>query len=196
MGSLRIAYLASLAHSHVRQGKLLTKRDIYYMCRLLFSSPASVDRALDALSEGLQVPRNDLNIVAAPKGIVAGNIAFVDEDGHYLNVAMFGPDGCLIPPRPERMRDVVTDACAVVVYVSQKASVVYCDHGFGVISLVLTSYVYRLQCICHQNRKGSCFSLLAQRAQCPAIASNVHLRHRERLVPPLLRPIYIALANR
>lgn len=115
LGALRVAYLASLAHSHILQGKLLTKRDIYYMCRALFASPASVDRALDTLSEGLQVPRNELNIVAAPKGIVSGNVAFVDEAGHAVNVGMFGPDGCLIPPRPERMREVVTDACAVVV---------------------------------------------------------------------------------
>lgn len=115
MGALRVAYLASLAHSHILQGTLLTKRDIYYMCRALFSSPASVDRALAALSEGLQVPRNELNIVAAPKGIVTGSVAFVDEAGHAVNVDMFGPDGCLIPPRPERIREVVTDACAVVV---------------------------------------------------------------------------------
>lgn len=117
MSSLRIAYLASVAHSNIIEGKLLTKRDIYYMARNLFPNPAAVDRALHALSVSVKVARNDLNIVAAAKGLVAGNIAFVDEDGHSVNVAMFGAGGCLVPCRPERMRDIKSDACAVVVCV-------------------------------------------------------------------------------
>lgn len=115
--SLRIVYLASLAQSNIMEGKLLTKRDVYYMERGLFPNPQAVDRALTALSEIVQAPRNDLNIVAAPKGLVAGSIAFTDEDGHSVNVSLFGADGCLIPCRPERMQEVHSNAHAVVLCV-------------------------------------------------------------------------------
>lgn len=115
MTSLRIAYLATVAHTNILEERILTKRDIYYICPQLFANPAFVDRALATLSVGLNIPRNDLNIVAAPKGIVSGCVAFVEEDGHEVNVAMFSSEGCLIPPRPERMQNVTTDACAIVV---------------------------------------------------------------------------------
>lgn len=113
--SLRIAYLASLSHTTIHEARILTKRDVYYICRPLFPNPASVDRALAALAAALNLPRNHLNIVAAPKGIVTGRVAFVDEHGHAIDLSLFAADGCLVPPRPERITDLTTDACAVVV---------------------------------------------------------------------------------
>lgn len=117
LAALRLAYLASLSHLHIREDRLLTKRDVCYMCRSLFPNTLTVDRNLKTLSKLLKVSRNDLYIVAAPKGLVAGSIAYVDEMRDHVSVSMFGTDGCIIPPRPERMSRVNTSACAVVVYV-------------------------------------------------------------------------------
>lgn len=117
LGALRVAYIAALSHKSLKQKKLLTKRDVYYMCRSLFYDPAVVDRALQSLSISVDAPRNDLSIVAAPKGIVVGNVRYADEMGCNVDVGMFGRGGCLIPPRPERMTGVLVGADAIVVYV-------------------------------------------------------------------------------
>lgn len=116
--ALRIAYMAALVHPAVMYNKLFTKRDIYYMCRPLFQNPAIVDRTLHSLASCVGVNRNDINVVAAPKGIVVGPVSFVDEAGYQVDVALFGREGCLIPPRPERMTSILIDASAIVVYVA------------------------------------------------------------------------------
>lgn len=112
----RIAYLAALGCEAMCARRLLTKRDIYYMCRVLFPSVAAVDRALHLLEAALGAKRNDLNIVSAPKGIVCGRVSFTDEFGATVNVAAFHTDGVLVPARPERLSYVRPDAHAILVY--------------------------------------------------------------------------------
>lgn len=113
--SLRIAFAASLALQNIIKRRLLTKRDLYYICRPLFRHMSHVDSTLAALASQMRCTRNDLRMVAAPKGIVYGRVLFVDEDGCSVNVFMFGVDGCLIPPRPECMRNVIVHADAILV---------------------------------------------------------------------------------
>lgn len=115
--SMRIAYLASISHEATRANKLISKRDVYYLCRALFPKETIVDTALKSLAAIVNVERNELSIIAAVKGLVAGRISFVEESGCRVDVSMFGPQGCLIPARPERITDVVIDAIAVLVYV-------------------------------------------------------------------------------
>ncbi|KAI0557296.1 Type IIB DNA topoisomerase [Gracilaria domingensis] len=121
MIALRISYLAFLAHSSIRCGKVITKRDVFYMCRSLFPTPESVDRCLSHLSSALDIHRNQLNIVAVPKGLVVGRVTFVDEFENAIDVGMFGNTGCLIPSRPERLKNIVSDAHAIIV-VEKEAS--------------------------------------------------------------------------
>lgn len=115
--ALRIAYLASIAHGGIASRTLICKRDVYYMCSALFPKQTLVDSALSALGLVLNVDRNDLNIIAAAKGIVAGRVCFVEESGCRVDVGMFGSHGCLIPARPERMTHVEISASATLVYV-------------------------------------------------------------------------------
>ena len=75
------------------------------MCRTLFPSQQTADTALSALGKRICIHTNDLNIVAAPKGIVTGPITYVGEHVDQVDLALFGPQGNLIPPRPERLRD-------------------------------------------------------------------------------------------
>lgn len=112
---IRALYLAAVSYQLVKNGITITKRDLYYMCRALFVSPSSIDRTLAALSLKLGIQRNDLNIVAAPKGIVSGPVSYVGEGGEMVNVGMFGSLGCLIPSRPERLTQLSTTAECIIV---------------------------------------------------------------------------------
>lgn len=114
---LRIAYAASLSHECITTNNVISKRDVYYLCRQLFPKETLVDTTLKCLASIVNVDRNDLNIVAAAKGFVAGRVVFVEESGCRVDVSMFGSQGCLIPARPDRMSDVSVDAIAVLVYV-------------------------------------------------------------------------------
>lgn len=114
MSVVRITYLASITLACILENRVITKRDVYYMCRSLFCNTQTVDRALETLSLCTGVPRNDLNVVAAPKGIVFGEVRFVDELGFDINVGMFGLEGCLIPSRPERMSHIKVGAHSVL----------------------------------------------------------------------------------
>ncbi|OAP61502.1 hypothetical protein AYL99_03705 [Fonsecaea erecta] len=56
----------------IRQGVTITKRDIYYHDVGLFKNQETVDRYVDDIAHTCQVTRRDLNVVASPKGLVAG----------------------------------------------------------------------------------------------------------------------------
>lgn len=113
--ALRIVYLASLSYDNIKSNRLTTKRDLYYLCRPLFGNIATVDRALTNLAELINVDPNDLHIVAAAKGLVAGPVSFVEESGCHVDVARFGNQGSFIPARPERMRNIEFHAKGVLV---------------------------------------------------------------------------------
>lgn len=115
---LRAAYVASVSHALLHTGATMTKRDLYYLCRALFRTSVSADRAVTALARSLGVPSNDLNIVAAPKGIASGPVSWIDESNAHVSVGGFGPAGALIPARPERLRRLRTSASLILVYVS------------------------------------------------------------------------------
>lgn len=129
LSSLRIAYLAALARDAVLSNCLLTKRDVYYLCRALFPTMQVVDRTLASLERMLDVARNDLHVVAAPKGLVSGPVSFVDESSCAVNVAMFDADAVLVPMRPERMLTVVVNARAILVCVIYICLFVLLDHA-------------------------------------------------------------------
>ncbi|KIX94171.1 uncharacterized protein Z520_10197 [Fonsecaea multimorphosa CBS 102226] len=56
----------------IKQGVTITKRDIYYHDVALFKNQEIVDRYVDDIAHTCQVTRRDLNVVASPKGLVAG----------------------------------------------------------------------------------------------------------------------------
>lgn len=112
---LRFIYLTALSHRNIVRSTTLTKRDVYYMCRALFPRPEMVDRTVDILATFVDVPRDDLALVAAPKGMVAGPVIFVDETNCRIDAALFAGEGCLIPCRPSRMQSATTQATAILV---------------------------------------------------------------------------------
>jgi DNA topoisomerase VI subunit A len=92
-------------------------RDCYYMCSKLFGRQSNADAAAARVAASIPTMRNNLNIVAAPKGLVAGDLTYVTEHGNLISVDLFAPNGVFIPPRPERMANIATNAPFVLMYV-------------------------------------------------------------------------------
>lgn len=118
-GSITVAhvrrqFIAALAHDLIRNKRTVTKRDVYYSTKLLFKDVPSVDRALKSLCTALGIDVLELNIVAAPKSFVSGNLFFTTYDGHDVNVAIYGPQGILCPARPDRLTNVHTQTKAIL----------------------------------------------------------------------------------
>ncbi|KEF51453.1 uncharacterized protein A1O9_12370 [Exophiala aquamarina CBS 119918] len=67
-----LARILSEIHSAVKQGIIVTKRDIFYHDPGLFKQQTTVDRHVDDIAHTCGVTRRDLNIAASPKGLVAG----------------------------------------------------------------------------------------------------------------------------
>ncbi|KXH68386.1 type IIB DNA topoisomerase [Colletotrichum salicis] len=85
-----------LSLSALTEGRLITKRNIYYQDTDLFKRQSIVDNLVDDLAYTLGLGREDLGIVAASKGLVSGPIIL--RSGTLSEVdALSTGDGILIP---------------------------------------------------------------------------------------------------
>ncbi|CRK43964.1 hypothetical protein BN1723_005949 [Verticillium longisporum] len=80
----------------------LVARNIFYQDVELFGSQANVDQLVDDLAFTLNLGRDDLNIVAAGKGLVSGPVTIHLQNGTQVDMSS-GSTGVLIPSA----RDVV-----------------------------------------------------------------------------------------
>ncbi|KXN69688.1 DNA topoisomerase IV, alpha subunit [Conidiobolus coronatus NRRL 28638] len=76
---------------------LLNFRDLYYQDVNFFSNQLTVDRGIDQICKLLNYQSYELNIVASPKGLVAGHISIITRDKSiikptYINQIMLIPD--------------------------------------------------------------------------------------------------------
>ena len=63
----------------VEEGRRTTKRDIFYENFAMFSNQAEVDRLVAELVGLLQVPRLMLGVVATSKGLVVGDLSYLEQ---------------------------------------------------------------------------------------------------------------------
>ncbi|KAK7209040.1 hypothetical protein V2G26_016218 [Clonostachys chloroleuca] len=68
----RVLLILQLSHDALVSNEILTKRHIFYQNQELFGTQARVDELVDCLALTLGIGREDLNIVATSKGLVAG----------------------------------------------------------------------------------------------------------------------------
>lgn len=59
----------------IKDGKRVTKREVFYQFESLFKTQATLDDALDRVARTLAVPRRELRIDAAGKGLYFGSIS-------------------------------------------------------------------------------------------------------------------------
>ncbi|KAF1835351.1 DNA topoisomerase IV, alpha subunit [Decorospora gaudefroyi] len=88
--------ILELVHGSLTDNTIMTKRDIYYRHPDLFVKQSVVDRYVDDLACTFGVHRSQLNLTAGAKGLVAGNFALDQDNGHQLN-GMNGKEGMLVP---------------------------------------------------------------------------------------------------
>ncbi|KAM7204702.1 Spo11/DNA topoisomerase VI subunit A [Naviculisporaceae sp. PSN 640] len=89
--------LIELVHEALLSGTLITKRSIYYQNLEIFTSQVMVDDMVDNLAFTLGVGRDDLNIVATAKGLLAGPIDIKTRDGTVIDCGTSGCTGILLP---------------------------------------------------------------------------------------------------
>ena len=93
----------------VEEGRRTTKRDIFYENFAVFSNQAEVDRLVAELVALLQVPRWLLGVVATSKGLVVGDLSYLNSEGIMVDCSLtVGGDS--IPQDVPELRDLQTRA--------------------------------------------------------------------------------------
>ncbi|KAI1099572.1 DNA topoisomerase IV, alpha subunit [Jackrogersella minutella] len=85
-----------ICHEALVSGHVITKRNIYYQNPDLFGSQQYVDNLVDDIAFTFGVGRDALNIVAAYKGLIAGNITFTMKSAYVIDCSS-DANGTLIP---------------------------------------------------------------------------------------------------
>ncbi|XP_002724077.2 meiotic recombination protein SPO11 isoform X2 [Oryctolagus cuniculus] len=104
-----ILKILSMIYKLVQSNTYATKRDIYYMDSQLFGSQTVVDSIIDDISCMLKVPRRSLHISSTSKGLIAGNLSYVEEDGTRVSCTC-GATVVAVPSNIQGIRNLITDA--------------------------------------------------------------------------------------
>ncbi|KAF4873774.1 Meiotic recombination protein rec12 [Colletotrichum siamense] len=92
----QVLKIIHLSHSSLLSGNPVTKRNLFYQCPDLFKTQAIVDGLVDDISYTLGIGRDDLNIVASAKGLLAGPIILHMRDSSSVS-ASASDTGVTIP---------------------------------------------------------------------------------------------------
>ncbi|XP_042555165.1 meiotic recombination protein SPO11 isoform X1 [Dipodomys spectabilis] len=104
-----ILKILSMIYKLVQSNTYATKRDIYYTDSQLFGNQAVVDNIIDDISCMLKVPRRSLHILSTSKGLIAGNLRYLEEDGTRVNCTC-GATATAVPSNIQGIRNLITDA--------------------------------------------------------------------------------------
>ncbi|XP_015235624.1 PREDICTED: meiotic recombination protein SPO11 isoform X2 [Cyprinodon variegatus] len=81
----QILKILSVIYRLVQSNSYATKRDIYYNNTQLFGSQRTVDSIIDDISCMLKVPRRSLHVLATSKGLISGDLCYLEEDGTKID---------------------------------------------------------------------------------------------------------------
>ncbi|XP_028266284.1 meiotic recombination protein SPO11 [Parambassis ranga] len=81
----QILKILSVIYRLVQSNSYATKRDIYYNNTQLFRSQTTVDNIVDDISCMLKVPRRSLHVLATSKGLISGDLCYLEEDGTRID---------------------------------------------------------------------------------------------------------------
>ncbi|XP_047457319.1 meiotic recombination protein SPO11 [Mugil cephalus] len=81
----QILKIMSVIYRLVQSDSYATKRDIYYNNTQLFGSQATVDSIVDDISCMLKIPRRSLHVLATSKGLISGDLCYLEEDGTRID---------------------------------------------------------------------------------------------------------------
>ncbi|KAH8901852.1 DNA topoisomerase IV, alpha subunit [Coniochaeta sp. PMI_546] len=89
--------ILEISREAIATGAVVTKRNIFYQNIDLFKHQRVVDSLVDDLAFTLGVGRDDLNIVAAAKGLIAGPIVLTMRNNSVIPCGLSHESGTLIP---------------------------------------------------------------------------------------------------
>ncbi|XP_006141943.2 meiotic recombination protein SPO11, partial [Tupaia chinensis] len=101
--------ILSMIYKLVQSNTYATKRDIYYTDSQLFGNQTVVDSIINDISCMLKVPRRSLHILSTSKGLIAGNLGYIEEDGTKVNCTC-GATAVAVPSNIQGIRNLITDA--------------------------------------------------------------------------------------
>ncbi|XP_074141165.1 meiotic recombination protein SPO11 [Sminthopsis crassicaudata] len=104
-----ILKILSMIYKLVQSDTYATKRDIYYTDIQLFGNQSVVDNIINDISCMLKVPRRNLHILSTSKGLIAGNLSYIEEDGTKVNCTC-GSTVVAVPSNIQGIRNLATDA--------------------------------------------------------------------------------------
>ncbi|XP_027802267.1 meiotic recombination protein SPO11 isoform X1 [Marmota flaviventris] len=104
-----ILKILSMIYKLVQSNTYATKRDIYYTDSQLFGTQTVVDDIINDISCMLRVPRRSLHILSTSKGLIAGNLRYIEEDGTKVHCSC-GATAVAVPSNIQGIRNLITDA--------------------------------------------------------------------------------------
>ena len=104
-----ITRVLDLVYHVLKQGIHVTKRDLFYSDVNLFKNQRQSDSMLDDVAVMLGCTRSSLHVVASEKGVVIGQLKFV-EAGDVIDCTKMGVGGKAIPSNVDKVTDLRTDA--------------------------------------------------------------------------------------
>lgn len=92
----KLQFLINHIIETIAANSVSTKRDCYYMLKNQFqkypwmdlSGQSESDRLIDTLERIIRMQRENLNIIADPKGLIYGDITILDEEGTEFNCSL------------------------------------------------------------------------------------------------------------
>ena len=84
----KVVFVLRTMRKLVKEGRRTTKRDIFYENFALFSNQGEVDRLVAELVALLQVPRLMLGVVATSKGLVVGDLSYLNNEDIMVDCSL------------------------------------------------------------------------------------------------------------
>ena len=84
----KVVFVLRTMRKLVQEGRRTTKRDIFYENFALFSNQGEVDRLVAELVALLQVPRLMLGVVATSKGLVVGDLSYLNNEDIMVDCSL------------------------------------------------------------------------------------------------------------
>ncbi|KAE8293670.1 Meiotic recombination protein SPO11 [Larimichthys crocea] len=110
----QILKILSVIYRLVQSNSYATKRDIYYNNTQLFGSQNTVDHIVDDISCMLKVPRRSLHVLATSKGLISGDLCYMEEDGTRIDCRS-NSAAVAVSPNIGGIRNIVSSAKFVLI---------------------------------------------------------------------------------
>ncbi|XP_053174389.1 meiotic recombination protein SPO11 [Scomber japonicus] len=110
----QILKILSVIYRLVQSNSYATKRDIYYNNTQLFGSQKIVDSIVDDICCLLKVPRRSLHVLATSKGLISGDLCYMEEDGTRIDCHSSSA-AVAVSSNIDGIRDIVSSAKFVMI---------------------------------------------------------------------------------